>query len=279
MTTAARSTLRRLLHLLGGIALAIGIGASALCAIASQTVFFYNPESNVDNFATLKSEFDDYLAGRGGYTFQPFSDRSTFERTLQAKPNGLYLLSSWHYSQLSARFPMEPVLVGTYKGEYLQSKVLTARDIGSVTGLQGATIAGAGTEDYLRNLLRQMLGPERESLAGSIKVLTVPKDIDALMAVGFGMAKAAISSESSLQKLGMINARQRDQLKILATSEKSFLLVAAIPKQSAEQEASLIKTIETMGTQPSGERNLRLLGLDGWKRFDTLDASVSRTLK
>ena len=279
MKSAAASALHRLLRPLAGIVLAIGLTTTAPGALAPQTVFFYNPETNVDNFATLKSEFDDYLAGKGSYSFQPFSDRSTFERMLQSRPNGLYLLSSWHYSQLNARVPMEPVLVGTYKGEYLQRKVLTARDIASVGALQGVTVAGAGTEDYLRNVLRQMLGPEQDGLLSSIKVLTVPKDIDALMAVGFGMAKAAISSESSLQKLAMINSRQHAQLKALATSEKSFLLVAAVPKQSADQEASLIDAIETMSSQPGGERNLRMLGLDGWKRFDTLDAALSRTLR
>ncbi|MGZ8244435.1 hypothetical protein, partial [Methylomagnum sp.] len=207
----------------------------------------------------------------------PYSDRATFEQALSGKPEGVYLLSSWHYSQLNAKIPLEPVLVGTAKGEFLQRKVLTARDAADAEGLKGATVAGAGTEEYLRNLLKQMLGPDKESLVAGLKVLTVPKDIDALMAVGFGMAKAALASENSLQKLALINAKQREQLKSLASSDKNFLLIAAVPKSSKGE--ALVKVVEGMGQQPTGEKNLRLLGLDGWKRFDSLDPSFSKQLR
>lgn len=253
-------------------------GGHALAA-TDPAILFYNPETSIDNFATLKTEFDTYLAGQGGYTFQPYSDRATFEHALAGKPDGVYLLSSWHYSQLNAKLPMEPVLVGTAKGEFLQRKVLTARDAADLSGLQGATVAGAGTEEYLRNLLRQMFGPDKESLVAGLKVLTVPKDIDALMAVGFGMAKAALASESSLQKLALINAKQREQLKSLASSDKSFLLIAAVPKSAKAEGGALVKVMEGMSQQPTGEKNLRLLGLDGWKRFDSLDPSLSKQLR
>lgn len=279
MITASLAFLRRWTVRAGGLLLALGLSAQAPFAVTSQTVFFYNPETNVDNFAMLKTEFDTYLADQGGYTFQPFSDRSTFEKMLMDKPDGIYLLSSWHYSQLNAKIPLKPVLVGTAKGEVQQRKVLSAHDAGDAAALQGATVAGAGTEDYLRNLLRQMLGAEREALVASIKLLTVPKDIDALMAVGFGMAKGAISSEGSLRKLALINPKQHGQLKSLASSEKSFLLIAAVPKQARSEDASLIKVIEGMSQQPDGEKKLKMLGLDGWKRIDTLDASLSKQLR
>lgn len=255
------------------------LGLAAGAAVSSQTIFFYNPETNVDNFATLKSEFDTYLASKGSFNFQPFSDRDTFEKTALGRPDSMYLLSSWHFSQLKSRLPLEPVLVGTSKGEIEQRKILTSKDVTSLAGLDGATVAGAGNEFYLRNILRQMLGPDKDAIADSVKVLTVPKDIDALMAVGFGVAKAAISSESSLQKLALINAKQSASLKVLATSEKSFLLIAAVPKQSLSKDTSLINAVESMGSLPEGERNLKLLGIDGWRRFDTLDPSLSKDLR
>lgn len=279
MITASPVSPRRWLARLGGTLLGLALGGQGAFAATGETIFFYNPETSVDNFATLKTEFDTYLAGQGGYTFQPFSDRATFENMLLGRPQGLFLLSSWHYSQLSAKIPLEPVLVGTAKGEFLQRKVLTTRDAATPESLRGATVAGAGTEDYLRNLLRQMLGPEREDLIDTMKLLTVPKDLDALLAVGFGMAKAAVSSEGSLGKLALVNPTQKAQLKTLATSDKSFLLVAAVPKQAQTQEALLIKAVESMSKQPAGEKNLRLLGLDGWKRFDTLDPTLSKQLR
>ena len=278
MITASPVSPRRWLAQLGRALLGLALSGQGAFAATGDTIFFYNPETSVDNFATLKTEFDTYLAGQG-YTFQPFSDRATFENMLLERPQGLFLLSSWHYSQLSAKIPLEPVLVGTAKGEFLQRKVLTTRDAASPESLRGATVAGAGTEDYLRNLLRQMLGPDQDALINSMKLLTVPKDLDALLAVGFGMAKAAVSSEGSLGKLALVNPTQKAQLKTLATSDKSFLLVAAVPKQTQSQEALLIKAVESMPKQPAGEKNLKLLGLDGWKRFDTLDPTLSKQLR
>lgn len=241
------------------------------------TVFFYNPETSVDNFAVLKTEFDTFLGNQGNYNFQPFNDRATFEKTLQDKPAGVYLLSSWHYALLNEKIPLNPILVGMTKGEVAQRKTLASKPGMEAETLKDATVAGAGTEDYLRTLLKKMLG--NEALVNSFKLLTVPKDIDALMAVGFGMAQAAISSEASLNKLAIINAKQYSQLKPLATSEKNLLLIAAIPRQTRPEDIPLVKIIESMVQQPGGEKNLKLLGLDGWKRVDSLDITLSKSLR
>lgn len=253
---------------------------SACCALAAagQTIFFYNPEANVDNFATLKAEFDTYLSGQGAYNFQPFSERNTFEKMLADKSQGVYLLSSWHYSQLNAKLPLEAVLVGVNKGEYQQRKILAAKSVDKIASLAGATIAGAGSEDYMRNQLQQMLGGDYAALMPKIKLLTVPKDIDALLAVGFGVATAAISSENSFNKLAQINPKQHAQLKTLAVGEKTFQLIAAVAKTGKDQEAPLIKVIENMGQQATGEKQLKMLGLDGWKRVETLDTALAKPL-
>ncbi len=261
------------------VLIALALSAQTSPAGTTKTVFFYNPESSVDNFAALKTEFDNYLSGQGEYSFQPFSERNTFETMLTSKAQGVYLLSSWHYAQLNAKTPLEAMLVGVAKGELQQRKILSAKDIANVSALPGSTIAGAGSEEYLRSQLQQMLGAEYAALLPKIKLLSVPKDIDALMAVGFGMATAAISSESSLNKLAMINPKQHAQLKTLASGEKSFLLIAAIAKAQQAEETPLLKVIEGMQQQPAGEKNLKMLGLDGWKRIDSLDASLSKQLR
>jgi hypothetical protein len=248
-------------------------------AMAADALYFFNPESNIDSYATLKTEFDTYLAPLGPYVFQPFNVRATFEQALAEKARGVYLLSGGHYGELKTRNALDAVLVGTSKGEFLQRKILSAKDTSDVSALKGATVAGTGSEEYLKTLLRQVLGPEHKALVDSFKVLSVPKDIDALMAVSFGMANAAISSESSLQKLAMINPKQHSQLKSLAQSEKTFLLIASIPHALRQDSAPLLKILEDMGQQPIGVKDLKLLGLDGWKRVESLEALYSARLR
>ncbi|MCK9619075.1 MAG: hypothetical protein M0R47_00915 [Methylobacter sp.] len=231
-----------------------------------SVIYFYNPETNINNFATLKTAFDTYLVNHGGYYFQPFDNKEKFEAVVYEKKGDIYLLSSWHLKALQQKnVPLKIALVGTSKGSTMQRKVLsTKKDIVNVNMLKNTVVAGAGSEEYIQSVLKQILGKEQESLLKDIKILIVPKDIDAIMAVGFGMATAAISAESSLDKLAMINPNQFRELHGLGFSEKDYLLVAATLKKSEQQEAPLLEILRKM-PEDAGEENLKLLGIDGWR--------------
>jgi ABC-type amino acid transport substrate-binding protein len=229
-------------------------------------IYFYNPETNINNFATLKTAFDTYLVEQGGYRFQPFNDKSNFEAVLKEGKGNVYLLSSWHLTALQEqKIPLEIALIGTSKGNTLQRKVLSAKkEITSLGMLKNTVVAGAGSEKYIYSVLQQIFGKD-QALLKDIKILTVPKDIDAVMAVSFGMATAAVSSESSLEKLAVINPNQFEQLHSLGFSEKSYLLVAATLKKPETQEAQVLEVLNKMAENNEGEKNLKLLGIDGWK--------------
>lgn len=234
---------------------------SPSCLGGGVTVYFYNPETNINNFASLKTAFDSYLSTQGDYQFQPFDKQENFENSIQKKGN-IYLLSSWHLNALQQKFPLKIALIGTFKGNSTQKKILSAKkDIADFFMLKNTTIAGAGSEDYIRNVLQQVDPEKYKELSETIKILKVPKDIDALMAVGFGMADAAIASESSLKILESLNANQYKQLHTLGSSEKSYLLVAATLEKPGKDEAKALEILFNM----TGQKNLNLLGLDGWK--------------
>ncbi len=229
-------------------------------------IYFYNPETNINNFATLKTAFDTYLSTRGGYHFQPFDDRTNFEIAVKQEKGNIYMLSSWHLAALRKQnIPLEIALVRTSKGNTLQRKVLrTKPDITDVVMLKNTVVAGAGSEDYIRSVLQQIGGAGNEALVKDIKILTVPKDIDAVMAVSFGMASAAIAAESSLEKLATINPNQFQQLHNLGSSEPSYLLIAATLKKPEGSELKLLEVLQKM-SETEGEKQLKLLGIDGWK--------------
>lgn len=241
-------------------------------ASSQYTICFYNPETNINNFASLKIEFDTYLSTLGHYQFQPFSDKDTFEKFIAKKTNCAFLISSWHFRNLKEKYPMDPVLVGVLKGKSTQKKVLLAKEnIKNLILLKGGNVASAGSEDYTRNILIQMLGEKEKAVVDSMKVLTVPKDIDALMSVGFGIARSALAAESSLTKLSAINPKQYKMMNQLAVSEETLLPVVAIPKKCDKEVKKLVDIIEKMGDTPEGKKRLKMLGLDGWKRLDELE--------
>jgi len=237
---------------------------SAVCgADAAVTVYFYSPETNINNWNSLKAEFDTYFSGRGPYRFQPFKKMSDFEEFVVGRKDGVLLVSSWHYLKLKDRTPLEPVLVGSAKGQTTQRWMLSAKKrMADVAALKGKRIASAGSRDYTRTILRDMLAKEGSGLAKSLKILEVPKDIDALLSVGFGMAKGAVATENSHRKLQQINPKQYSLLRQLAVSEGTLLPVVAAPMGAGPELKGLLKVLEEMGDRPEGVKCLKMIGLD-----------------
>ena len=123
-----------------------------------QTIYFYNPEININNFASLKKEFDTYFSSYGEYQLQPFSEREIFEKVAVSKNDGIFIISSWHYKKLKETIPIEPVLVAVSKNKSTCRKILSAKkNINNLTSLKNSNIASASSEDYTRNIIKQML--------------------------------------------------------------------------------------------------------------------------
>ncbi len=237
-------------------------------ASSKHTIYFYNPETNINSFAFFKIEFDKYLSTYGPYQFQPFSDRETFEEFIIQKSDGVFLLSSWHYNDLVEKIPMESVFVGTSKGKTTQKRILSVKEtITSIASLKGKKIATTGNEEFTKNILTKMLGEGEKGIVDSLMILNVPIEIDALIAVGFGMADAALTTENSLDKLAAINPKQYKRLKLLATGKETLLPIVAVPKQSDDNINLLLKVIEKMENVPEGKKKLRMLGIDGWEKL------------
>ncbi len=239
------------------------------------TVYFYNPESNVDNFASLKTRMDMYLKNLGPYQFQPFCDRNIFETTIRGKHDCVFILSSWHYKELKESLPIKPVFVGIADGESVQKKVLSSKNtIKSIGMLKGASIASAGSKEYTRKLLTMMLGKDNTRLVGTFQILSVPKDIDALISIGFGLVQAALTTEYSISLLPSINECLCKKLTILAKSEESLLPIVAIPEIHDPEVVKLLEIVETMQKTTEGKNCIRMFGLDGWRKLEGKDLEL-----
>jgi len=249
------------------IAIALCLSFSFIALAGNkQTIYFYNPEININNFASLKKEFDTYLSDYGEYQLQPFSEREIFEKVAVNKNDGVFIISSWHYKKLKETLSLEPVLVAVSKNKSTCRKILSAKkNINNLNSLKNSNVASASSEDYTRNIIKQMLGETSDGIVRSVKVLSVPKDIDALMSVGFGVADAALTTENSFSKLATINQKQYEMLKQLLVSEETLLPIVVVPKSLANDCEQLLKVLEKMGMTSEGKNRLNMLGFDGWK--------------
>lgn len=239
------------------------------------TIYFYSPEVNINNFASLKIDLDTYLANFGDYEFQPFTDMATFENFVTSRGCGLVLVSSRYYTMLKTKLSLKALLVGVSKEKSTYRKVVVVKK--SVTDfslLKGASLASSGNEEYTTSALRKMVGSSHQEIIDSLRILVVPKDIDALMTVGFGMSQAALTSEKSLEKLLSINPNLYNSLKKIYISDEYLLPVVAVFHKFAEEERKLIEIIEVMGESEEGVINLKMFGLDGWRRLTRVEREL-----
>jgi hypothetical protein len=234
-------------------------------------IYFYSAESNITNFKVLKMEFDSYLMDFGAYEFQPFSDRDAFEKQIKGKAQCLLLLSSWHFTNIYKDYALKPVLVGIVNGKKYQKRLLVTIDkAAALESVKTGQIASASSVQHTRSTLQEMFKVPQET-GENLKILTVPKDLDALMSVGFGMAKSALITESSLEKLKTVNPPLYNKMNVVAESAESLLLIVAVPESFAQDAEPLITLLQKMAATPEGKSKIKLLGFDDWQPLDSLD--------
>jgi hypothetical protein len=234
------------------------------------TISFYSSETNINNFKSLKLEFDTYLSQFGDYKFQPFNNRETFETYLNEQKSCITLLSSWHFALIRETYHLRPILVGLRNQESSQKSVLVAREAAvTLDTVKNVQIASASSIEYTKNMLKELL-PD-PSAAEQSKILTVPKELDALMSLGFGMAKAAVTTAHSLEQLQAMNPVLYKSINVLAESKESLLLILAISEDCGAQGQNVSTIIQEMPVRPNGKKNMLMLGLDNWKPIDALD--------
>lgn len=239
------------------------------------TIYFFSSETSINNFNMLKGEFDSFFSSAGQHKFQPFRNRSDFENVLHNQRDGLFLMSSWHYAQMPDKTRWRPYLVGRRGNSSTQRHVVSARaGVTNLGQLRGKTIAAAGSKEFATELLLQMLPVGERAQISQYKILTVPKDIDALMSVGFGIAAAAITTEHGLDRLAKLNPRQREKLTLVATGPEKLLPVITGPADAGASGAALRRVLLEMGTVPEGQQLLSMLGLDAWGAIEPAHMEV-----
>lgn len=234
-------------------------------------IYFYSSETNINNFKSLKMAFDRYLSRFGPYEFQPFKSRDVFEKQVKGKENCVFILSSWHYRHIHKEYSLIPVLSGVRKGKKYQRKILVADEKApDIETSKPGLIASASSLQYTFSVLKKMLKKYAEH---TFRVLTVPKDIDALLTVGVGATKLAFASRNAFDDLQGINPGLCRKMKVLAEGDKTLLLIVALPKGLTANKEKTVDMIKNMPLNPDGKMRIRMLGLDGWQELDALDRS------
>ena len=243
----------------------------------STKIYFYNPEINTARNLVLKSTWDNYLHEVYKYEFQPVDDESEFIRLVKEQNDSAFIMAEWFYSSIfsaeSANQNLSLAFQGLRNGKNTYSKILVSNK--GALDFENITIASSGSKERAKEILSSIY-PELSSLQiDRLKLLIVPKDIDALMAVGYGLADMALSTEISLSKVSKLNKNLYKDMIVLRESKPLKRSVLVVKSTNVELMNSLSRLMINITNTPNGRQAMSLLGLDEWSLNSAFSAQIS----
>ncbi|MBF0225684.1 MAG: hypothetical protein HQK76_09545 [Desulfobacterales bacterium] len=188
---------------------------------------------------------------------------------MRDKTRCLVLLSSWHYKEIYKDYHLTPLLVALTNGEkYHKNILITKEKPVNAQAVLKYRIASANNIENSRVQLTEMFKDDAVAVQ-SARILLVPKDIDAIISVGFGMCEAALTMESSLETFKKLYPQLYENIIVFAKGKNVLSLILAAPESFVKEAEPLVSAIENMPKMDSGDQ-IPLLGIDGWQKIDSL---------
>jgi hypothetical protein len=252
------------------------IGALALLpesasAVAARQVLLYDPDANLSDIVEIAAAFSRYLQRTGeNWTFQAVQQRDAFEALLK-QPSSEYAIVSAAYLRASSEFNMTPLLVPSHRGDvYYRKQLVTSKKV-EARSLSGRNIAVSGAGDERSAETQAVLAELARAGVDKPLLVSLPKDIDALMALYFGQADAALVVPNSIEVMRRITPKAVASLEVLHETHKMLRSpLCAVGKNSASrQKEFLVQYLQGMAADPDGKEIMRRMAFDAWAPFQS----------
>lgn len=239
-----------------------------LAANELRTLYFYNPEVSATRNIVLKGNFDKYLLSREGAQLQPVEEKGLFDQLFFSENDNAFLMSSQHFDQLVAEHPRindryQAVLQGKKDGSDSYTKLLVSNL--SAPDFKTSILASSRGREFSLALLAEMRPSIPAESIDQLSLLQVPKDIDALMSVGFSLADLALATDDSFATLSALYNDQYPKLHVIGRSRPLKRMILVLPHNRLAGFSSIEETLQQMPETPLGKRVMKLIGLDSWQ--------------
>lgn len=229
--------------------------------------FFFSPQVGSANFSLLKETAETYFRQSGlSLGFHPFARLEDLERESARRHPTFLLVPEWAIQNTCSAERLDTVGRPSRNGLPHDRRALLARKtIPSAAQLAGSAIAttvhrsaAAGGSGALAQLRADQ--PD-------VRVIPVPKDVDALLAVGFGQVDAAFVSIAEFERLARVNPQLTANLHEIGYSENApFPALYATPSADREIVERLSAALVGAPRNPLGREFIGLLGYDQWEQ-------------
>lgn len=241
-------------------------------AAEGPTLFFFSPDFSPGNLSVLKQAAEGYLREAGvDAHFQAFVRFEDFRRELLVQNPEFVVVPAWAVAPGCIDSALRPLAKPVRGGEHTGKKALIAPSKISGVGDLGektiaATMPPAGTlaDSSLERLRREH---------PRVRIVAVPKDIDAILAVAFGQVDAAYVSTRQFGLFAAANPELGGELREIGYAESTpFPMIYATASANDADVDKMKHAALTAGEVGSGKRLVGLLGYDGWVAASQLDA-------
>lgn len=255
-------------------------GASAQGAPASQDpplpppdrrrgeiFYFFSPDWRPADFGKLAVAVEAAF-GSGGLevSFQAFTKYDDFERQLLKYPPKFMIAPAWLDERPETSFGSRYTVVARplRQGKTTYRKALMTRaGIDSIDDLARGSIA-ATVHSMGPGEPGPVLGAFRLA-ADSARIVPVPKDVDALLALSFGQVDAALVTSEQYEQLARTNPADTGRMRVLAfTPEIGLPPVYAAASCDPDLRERLQALLQRLPEVSEGPTVLALLGIDGF---------------
>ncbi len=238
-------------------------------------LFFYSPEFAPANLGVLQSSVEGYMRVRNvPVRFQAFARFEDLRTEFSKREVAFAVLPPWIAEHECLGRTLTAIAEPVRNGSSLDRKVVvvsrrTAQDLRTATiAVSGPRGRTAGPPPLLAKFVASY---------PRVKIISVPKDVDALLAVSFGQVEAAFVSSAQFETLARINPAMTATLEETGyTAESPFPKLYATDAATPEHVARARQAAVAMGESKEGKRLLRLLGYDRWRAVDGNDRTMSR---
>lgn len=182
--------------------------------LAESTSVCYLDKNNNKNVENFKNNFTKYLKKYSKYDFHIFSDKNELLKYINTRES-ILILSSIDYQHILRKKKLDLKFVAQKYGSIKDTRVLVGKKNKSLMGVVTSSYSSQVKElrKYMQN--------------NSMSTLMVPKEIDALMSVGFDISDFAIISKDTFVYLQSKNDFLVKDLKIYKSVKSTYRTIVA----------------------------------------------------
>ena len=235
-------------------------------AANGATIFIFNPEGKIHEVQSVKSGMESFLSANGIHDkVYIFASPKDFQNAVDRLKPDIALVASYYYITMKNRYQWYQLLSGHYNNRPGFEKILVAKkNIGSAFQLRDKSIAtvilGPSSIPFIENQFLRPIGLS----AATVRLVSVSKDLDAIMALGFEQVDGAIVTLSSFNTMSGINPKTTGNLRIILKLPMiDYPKIAAFP--SAKDAGKYRNVFLKLGSSDAYKPILRYFGVTGFQ--------------